>query len=192
MPTATRRRSTRAAKPVEPEVTEDLDLDPEDDDVEEEAPAPKRGRGRPAKSAAAPEKATRKEVQPETTTFGTAWLTEYVNDQLDMELDGKAIRVILRRMVADGMLPVFEGRYTFPKGENDRNVAKILKYVRENETEEADEEEKPAARRTKVTAGRTKVTAAKPATRRGRKPAVKPETDDDPDLPDDLDDIDDL
>lgn len=200
MPTATRTRRTRKPAP-EPEIEElevdetELEIDPEEDD-EDEAPAPKR-RGRPAaKTAAKAVPAQRK--APEAETYGTAWLTDHVNDALDTEYDSKAIRVRLRQMVEAGALARDEGRYSFT-GPNDRRVAKIVKYIRDSAKADAarqaaavedDEDEKPARRAR--TASRAKATAA-PAVKRGR-PARKPAVvEEDPDLPDfDDDEIDDL
>jgi hypothetical protein len=187
MPTATRRR--RTTKPVAPVEAEELDDEIEELDEEPEpAPAPKR-RGRPARKAEPVEEVDDEDDEDEEApaprrktaakaaaaeTFGTTWLVEYVNDQLDTAFDGKALRVKLRQMSEAGLLDRDDNsRYTFT-GPNDRKVAKILKFIRDSEKEAP--AEKPAR---KTTAKRTAAAPAKKTTSRRRK-AVEP----DPDLPD--------
>lgn len=189
MATATRTRRTRTAatKPApEPEILEDDDvLEEEVEDLDPEpAPAPKR-RGRPAKAAAKEVPAQRS--KPSAEAFGTAWLTDHVNDALDTEYDSKAIRVRLRQMVELGTLERDEGRYSF-SGPTDRRVLKIVKYIREAAKAEAETEDKPARKPAATTRK-----AATPAAKRGRPARKAAVVEEDPDLPDfDDDDIDDL
>jgi hypothetical protein len=123
MPTTTRRA---AAKPApEPEVVEDefedlededtdeteddvpeeLEDEVEDDELEEvdETPAPKK------KKAAS----TAIDV-PE---FGSAWLAEHITRTLNEKMDGRAVRMLLRKLAADGKLNRVVGesrnRYSF-------------------------------------------------------------------------------
>lgn len=195
-----RRRSTKAAAPVVEDLEDELDTDTPDDDMDElddePQPAPRR-RGRPAKSAPVAEKPVRKTRKPtaddddeeKATSYGTSWLVEYVNDQLDTEYDAKALRVMLRKATEAGILDREDNsRYQFT-GPNDRKVAKILKFVREAQREEAAE---PAPKAKAAPAARKSAKAAAPAakTRRTRKSAPVEE---DPDMPDfDEDEIDEL
>lgn len=198
-----RRRSTKAAAPVvedlEDEVLEnDEDMDELDDEPQ---PAPKR-RGRPAKSAPVAEKPARKTRKPavdddeeKATSYGTSWLVEYVNDQLDTEFDAKALRVLLRKATEAGILDRDDNsRYQFT-GESDRKVAKILKFVREAQREEAAAEPKAKAapaKRKRAVADEEDEAPARPARKRGR-PAKKSAPVEDDDMPDfDEDEIDEL
>ena len=205
MPTTrgTRRRSTKAVEPEEIEDDlEELEPDAEELEDDEPEPAPKR-RGRPAKAAPAAAKPARKTTKAEekAESYGTTWLVEYVNDQLDTEHDAKSLRVLLRKATEAGILDRDDNsRYQF-SGEGDRRVAKILKFVREQEKEAP--AEKPAkakaaaktapAKRRRVADEDDEAQAAPTRRRRSTKAKAAPVEDDDPDMPDfDDEEIEDL
>jgi hypothetical protein len=150
----------------------------------------------------------------DTEVRGTAWLAEYVNDQLGTEVDGYKVRILLRQLAKDGVIEREEGRYNFT-GPKDPQVVAVLKAVRSGGVEKAsnarldelkqkrtakkgtakakaapveeDEEEAPAPRtRTRKSAAAKKAAAAEaaPAKRSRRKPAP---VEDDEDL--DIDEI---
>lgn len=122
MATATKPRRSRTTKKAE--VDEDLDLE---DDVEEEAPASRKKaaakKAAPAKKAAAP--AAKK------SEFGSAWLTEHVNDTLGTEHPATKLRAVLRKLVNNGDIELArEGRYEF-SGPRDPNVKALIAALRE-------------------------------------------------------------
>lgn len=193
--TRTRRRSTKAVEPEEIEDDlEELEPDAEELEDDEPEPAPKR-RGRPAKAAPAAAKPARKTAKAEekAESFGTAWLVEYVNDQLDTEHDAKSLRVLLRKATEAGILERDDNsRYQF-SGEDDRQVAKILKFVREQEKEapaekpagaKAATKTAPAKRRRAAADEDDEAQAAPTRRRRSSKAKAAPVEDDDPDMPD--------
>ncbi|MGH3834105.1 MAG: hypothetical protein ACRDSF_00155 [Pseudonocardiaceae bacterium] len=178
----------RRAVNTEPEEIEEIE------EIEEEAPAPRR-RGRPRKTEAVAEKpaATRKtatrtrastktEESAASNGYGTSWLVEHVNEELGTDLDGKALRVILRELTDQGVIQRDDrSRYTF-KGPRDRAVLAVLKHVKSGALKS--DEEKPTRGRPKKAAP-----AAKTPTRRGRPRKTEPNPD--PDLPDFDDETDD-
>lgn len=128
MATATKTRTTKAKPAPEPEVEEidDLELDePEDDEIDEveDTPAPKKATKAKAKAAA-------KDDKP---AFGTAELAAHVSEATGKTYDGKAIRVLLRKMAKDGVIARTVGedraRYSFT-GPNDPQVKAIVKAVK--------------------------------------------------------------
>lgn len=147
-PTATRRRS--ATKPVEPEVvveeTEDEFEELEDDteavdetgdedeleelaeDDEEPAPVKKTTKAATKKAPAA---------KPEEPKFNTAWLAAYVTETTGKSYDGRAIRMLLRKLASDGKLARKVGedrdRYTFPTAEKDPIVVQVVKMITSGE-----------------------------------------------------------
>lgn len=122
-------------------VVEDLDDDLELVDDEDEAPA----KSSKKKGKAAPVKAEK----AESTGMGAAWLAEYVNEELGTEYTAANMRVILRRMAADGDLEREVGtdraRYQFT-GENDKIVKAVLKRVKSGEADTAKKERLAAAK----------------------------------------------
>jgi hypothetical protein len=136
---ATTRRRTKAAAPVEEpedsfEELEDGDDELEDledatDDEVEEAPAPKT-RARKATKAAAPAKA---ESGGE---YNTAWLAEHVSEVTGTDVDSRSLRMLLRKMAAEGELERVVGedrqRYTF-RGPNDPTVKTIVRKIKGGE-----------------------------------------------------------
>lgn len=119
MATATTTRRSRTKKA---EVDEDLEAD----DEAEEAPAPRK---RPAakKAAAAPKKEA-----PAKSEYGSAWLTEHVNDTLGTEFPATKLRAVLRRLVNDGTVELArEGRYEFPGAARNPAVKALIAALRE-------------------------------------------------------------
>lgn len=188
---ATRRRKAAPAEPVE-EVEGDAfeELDDLEDDVEE-APAakpakrtrrtrtaepveeveetPRRARkAAPAKAAAAATEDTG------SSEYNTSWLAEYASEVTGVDMDGRAARMLLRKMANDGDLDrtVGEdrGRYTFPKGANDATVKKFISRVKNGDMTSARREGLEKVTKKKAAA---EVDEA-PAPRRTRKaPATK-------------------
>jgi hypothetical protein len=122
MATATKTRRSR---------TKAVEVDPElNDEVEEEAPAPRsRSKKAPAKKAA-PAKAAPK-AKAEKTEFGSAWLTEHVNDTLGTEHASTKLRAVLRKLINNGDIDLSrEGRYEFT-GPRDPNVKALIAALRD-------------------------------------------------------------
>jgi hypothetical protein len=191
-----RRRSTKAAAPVVEDVIEDDEALEEDlDELDDEpAPAPKR-RGRPAKSAPvaekpAPRRTKAAAAEEKAESYGTTWLVEYVNEQLDTDFDPKALRVLLRKATEAGILDRDDNsRYSF-SGPGDRQVARLLKFIRDSEKEAPAEKPAPKA---KAAPARRAATATKTAPTRRRTRKAEPVEEDDPDMPDfDDEDVDEL
>lgn len=114
------------------EFDDDLEL-MEDDEVEETKPA-KKGK---SKKAVADDKPAKAEKAPRNDTgMGAGWLAEHINEELGTELTAAHVRVILRKMAADGELEREVGsdrtRYSFT-GENDKVVKAVLKRVKAGE-----------------------------------------------------------
>ena len=119
MATATKTRRSRTTKKAE--VDADLDLE---DEVEEEAPRKKA----PAKKAPAKKAAP---AANEKSEFGSAWLTEHVNDTLGTEYPATKLRAVLRKLVNNGDIDLSrEGRYEFT-GPRDPNVKALIAALRE-------------------------------------------------------------
>ena len=119
MATATKTRRSRTTKKAE--VDADLDLE---DEVEEEAPRKKA----PAKKAPAKKAAP---AAKEKSEFGSAWLTEHVNDTLGTEYLATKLRAVLRKLVNNGDIDLSrEGRYEFT-GPRDPNVKALIAALRE-------------------------------------------------------------
>lgn len=121
-------------------VVEELDDDLELIEDEDEAPAKKT-----KKAKTAPAKAEK----TESTGYGASWLAEYVNEELNTEFTAANMRVILRKMAADGDIEREVGtdraRYSFT-GENDKIVKAVLKRVRSGEADKIKEDRIEAAR----------------------------------------------
>lgn len=119
MATATKTRRSRTTKKAE--VDADLDLE---DEVEEEAPRKKA----PAKKAPAKKAAPAAKKKSE---FGSAWLTEHVNDTLGTEYPATKLRAVLRKLVNNGDIDLSrENRYEFT-GPRDPNVKALIAALRE-------------------------------------------------------------
>lgn len=171
-----RRRAT--APVIEDDAFEEVDeieelADPEDDGleelVEEEAPKPTK-RTRAAKTApakAAPAKATKATRAPAapraestpSSEFDSNWLAQYVSEETGIEYDGRAVRMLLRKLAKDNQLAreigVDRGRYDFPKGVNDPTVKLVIKMVKSGEAKTVRNAGLDAVKATKATAKAT-------------------------------------
>jgi hypothetical protein len=109
---------------LELEEDEDLELEEDDEDEEEAAPAPKAKKGATRKAPA---------TTKGTDGYGITWLADHINDTTGKSTSPAAVRVLLRKMAADGTLSREVGtdksRYSFT-GENDRTVKAIIKQVK--------------------------------------------------------------
>lgn len=144
-----RRRAAAKAAP-EPEAIEELDdleeLEEVADDADleelEEEPAPtpaKRTRAKavPAKATkAAPTKAAAAQAA-DRSEFDSNWLAAYVTEETGIEYDGRAVRMLLRKLAKEGLLAREIGtdrsRYDFPKGANDPTVKAVIKLIKSGE-----------------------------------------------------------
>lgn len=131
-----------------PDELDDVELDEleEADEVTEEAaPVAKKGK---AKKAAAD-----KPAKVEAPTFGTAQLAEAVSQATGKTYDGKAIRVLLRKMAKDGVIARTVGedraRYSFT-GADDPQVLAIIEAVKSGAAEKAKAEGLEAAKASKA------------------------------------------
>lgn len=189
---ATRRRKAAPAAPVE-EIEGDAfeELDDLEDDVEEAPAAKPAKRTRRTRTAepveeveeaprrarkAAPAKAAASAEDTGASEFNTSWLAEYASEVTGVDMDGRAARMLLRKMASDGDLDrtVGEdrGRYTFPKGANDPTVKKFISRVKNGDMTSARREglEKVTTRKKAA----APVEDEAPAPRRSRKaPATK-------------------
>lgn len=138
MATRSTRATTKAAAPVEePEEDEFEEMEDGDEDLEEledagedeadETPAPK-GKKTAGTKAAAPKK--------DTIQFGSPWLAQYVTEQTGETYDGRAVRMLLRKLAKDGKLDrevgVERARYEFT-GPNDPTVKAVVAMVKSGE-----------------------------------------------------------
>ena len=171
-------------------------VQPEPEETVEETPAPRR-RGRPRKTETVEQPAAKtttthrrrstpaekEEPAPAASNgYGTAWLVEHVNEELGTDLDGKALRVILRELTEDGVISRDDrSRYSF-KGPRDRAVLAVIKRVKSGAQSDDDKPARGRPAATKTAA--TKTTATKSTTARRGRPAKKTEPEPDPDLPD--------
>jgi hypothetical protein len=127
-------KSTKAAAPAD-------ELEELDDAFEEldetPAPAPKKSAkstaAKPSTKAAAPVD----EDAEEPVRFDTSWLATMVTEATGETVDGRQVRMLLRKMVADGELAREVGtdrtRYHFPKGLSDPTVKAVIKRVKGGE-----------------------------------------------------------
>lgn len=103
---------------------EDLDELDEIEEPEEEAPKPKAKKTTTAKAAAA---------APQ---YGSAWLAGFVTEQTNEKYDGRAVRMLLRKIAKDGKLErevgVTRDRYSFT-GPNDPTVKAVLAMIKSGE-----------------------------------------------------------
>jgi topoisomerase IA-like protein len=177
----------RRTAPVEPEELEDdveeledvdeeieeLDVDEEPEELEDE-PAPKRGRkAAPAKAAAAKKAPAKKapatkKAPParEEIEFDSNWLAEYVNEAVGTDYDGRAVRMLLRKLAKDEVITreigVDRSRYSFT-GPADPSVKAVLRLARAGGVEDekaAALEKARAAKAAKAKAAPAKATKA--------------------------------
>lgn len=135
------------------------------------------------KTAAAKPAAEAPAAKPAVETKGTAWLTEHVNETCGTDYPSSQIRILLRKLVKDGVLERAigedRGRYEFPKGANDPIVKAVVKAVKDGAVQAARKEKIAEAQATKAAKS---TPAAKPARSRAKAkpaPTVDDEFDDD-------------
>jgi hypothetical protein len=126
------------------EIAEFDELDVEETDEEVDEPAPPKTK---KKAAAKPKaKAAPKNVAP---AFGTNELLEHIQKQTGKSMDGRSLRILLRKLAAEGVIQrtVGEerGRYSFT-GVNDPQVKAVVAAIKRGATEK--KAEKPAAKKT--------------------------------------------
>lgn len=127
-------------------------------------------------------KSTKAAAKP---TWGISELVEHINTEAGTSYDGYNLRIVLRKLVKDGVLERGEGRYSFT-GANDPQVKAILKAIKSGAAEKAKAERLDNLKASKATKGKP---AAAPKASRSRKAAPKvEEPKDDDDLLEDLDD----
>jgi antitoxin component of RelBE/YafQ-DinJ toxin-antitoxin module len=142
---ATRRTATKATAAPEPveleedefEETDDAEVEEtdEDDDLEEleepeEEPETKPKRKPPVRKTEPKAKAPKAPA----IEFGSAWLAAHVTEQTGETYDGRAVRMLLRKLAKDGKLPRVVGetrdRYQFT-GPQDATVLAVVKMVKD-------------------------------------------------------------
>lgn len=107
---------------------------------------------------------------------GVAWLAEQVEAKLGETVEQTKLRVILRKLVADGTIERGDGRWSFT-GLKDPAVVAVFKAIKEGAAAE-----KPAK------APAAKKTAAKPASAKRRAKKAEPEPEDEDEDEDVLED----
>lgn len=170
----------------EVEEFDELEVDESEEEIEEDdEPAPTTKKT--AKKKATSQKSPPKSTAPE---FGTKELVAHVNSQTGKNLDGRAVRLVLRKLAREGVLQrtVGEerGRYSFT-GPNDPQVKAVVTAIKSGASDKTPAPKKPvskakaepAKKTVKKTASGTKRAkpAAPPATRktttRRRKPSAE-------------------
>lgn len=133
---ATRRKTATPAPVVEDDAFEELDEVGEDDEleeVEETAPKAKKTVTKAAPAKKAPAKRAPATEEDGSPVYNSAWLAAHVSEVTGEAVDSRALRMLLRKMVADGQLDrnVGEdrGRYMFPKGPENKIVKLVIKRV---------------------------------------------------------------
>lgn len=167
------RKGSKSSAPVlDTSELEDDDLELVEADEEPEAKPAKGKKGATKAAKAAPAKTTR-----EATGMGAAWLAEHVNDTLGTDYTPAQIRVVLRRLAADGELEREVGtdraRYSFT-GENDRTVKAVVKAIKAGAVSRAKAEGVAAAKATKAEAPAAKPAKAKATKAKAEEPPAKP------------------
>jgi hypothetical protein len=113
----------------------------------------------------------------DTEVRGTAWLAEYINDQLGTEVDGYKVRILLRQLTKEGVIEREEGRYNFT-GPKDPQVVAVLRAVKSGKLEKAnsarldDLKAKRAAKKTAAVEDEEETTPARKARARSRTAAA--------------------
>lgn len=116
------------------------------------------------------------EAKTEKTTieFGTAELVEHLNAKTERTFTGASLRTLLRKLIKDGVLEAFEGRYSF-EGPKDPRVVAIVKAVNDGAAEAADAERKAALKaKNAEKKAAAKEAAPKPAKKSKTKKAAEP------------------
>jgi hypothetical protein len=188
MTTMPRRRAAAAPAPVVDDVFEDVEDVEADDDIEElddtpaPAPAPTTRRrstkaAAPAAAKTTPAKAAKATPAPanESSEYDSAWLANHVSEETGVSYDGRAVRMLLRKLAKDGALArevgVDRGRYTFPKGANDPTVRAIIKMIKSGEAKAVAQAGLDQA---KAAGAAKKATATKAAPAKATKAAATP------------------
>lgn len=135
-------------------------------DAPTKAPAAKTARTKASKPAP-----VEKAPKADAIEFGSAWLVEHVNAEAGTSYSASALRILLRKLKADGVIEETEGRarYNFPKGANDPQVKAIVKAVKGGAAEKAKAErleslkEQRAAKAKAAPAKKTRAPKAAPA-----------------------------
>lgn len=143
------------------EVDEDEE-EGEEDEEEEPAPKPVSKRRKATSSRAAP-----KQVEP---AFGTRQLVEHVNAKTGKSLDGRAVRMVLRKLSREGVIEREVGeertRYSFT-GPNDPQVKAVVAAIKNGAAEKQPAPKQAVARKTparKTPAVKTKTPAPRRTT----------------------------
>ena len=176
-------RRTKKAKPAEEiQEVEELDTDLELEEDEEEAPAPKAKKSTKAKAKV--EKAPVEKIE-----FGSQWLAEHVNDEAGTSHSPYTLRILLRKLVKDGVLTRDESqgraRYAFT-GPEDPQVVAIVEAVKSGADKKAEAERLQGLKDKRA----AKKAEAKPAkAKRTKKAEVEPEPEEEDDFDADIEDI---
>lgn len=140
---------------------DELEVEEETDEDEEEEEAPK---PRSKKKPAAKKPATKKSAPPE---FGTKQLIEHVNKVTGKALDGRGMRIVLRRLASEGVIQRTvgddRGRYSFT-GPNDPQVKAVVAAIKAGVSSSSEKKAKPVAK--KPVAKKAKATSPKGKTTR--------------------------
>lgn len=130
---------------LEDELEEVEEADDDLEDVEEVAPKAK-AKGKKAAAAAPKEKAT-------ADGFGVAWLSEHIAEVLDKQVTATSLRVLLRKMAAEGELEREVGtdraRYSF-SGSKDPIVREVVKRIKSGALERSKNDNLEKARAAKL------------------------------------------
>lgn len=134
-------------------------------------------------------KASKKAAAP---VKGTAWLAEHVNEQCGTSYSSYQLRILLRKLVKEGVLdPREAGNYSF-SGVRDPQVIAVVKAVKNGALEK--EKKEGVAKAKKASADAAEEAAPKPRRPRAKKaaePEPEPEVEDDEvEVEDDDDDMD--
>jgi hypothetical protein len=123
--------------------------------------------------------------------FGTAELVEHLNAKTERTFTGASLRTLLRKLIKDGVLEPFEGRYSFD-GAKDPRVVAIVKAVNDGAAEAADAERKAALKaknaEKKAAAAAAKGEAA-PAKKKSKTKKAEPVVEEEEVEDDDLDEL---
>jgi hypothetical protein len=172
---ATRRTATKTAPAPEPveleedefEETDEVEETDEDDDLEELEEAEEEPETKPKRKP--PVRKTEAKAKPPKAPaieFGSAWLAAHVTEQTGETYDGRAVRMLLRKLAKDGKLPRVVGetrdRYQFT-GPQDATVLAVVKMVKDG-TAKALRQEGLEKVKTQAAAKRAAAKAAEPQT----------------------------
>jgi hypothetical protein len=175
---AARRRAAQPAEAIEElDDLEEITDDAGDDDLEElteEEPAPTpakrtRAKAAPAKATkTAPTKAATKAAPAsDRSEFDSNWLAAHVTEETGIEYDGRAVRMLLRKLAKDGHLAREIGtdrsRYDFPRGANDPTVKAVIKLIKSGEAKAVAQEGLAEAKASKAAKAAPAKKAAAPA-----------------------------